>query len=179
MNELILDEPEIKNKSPEEEGSIFPFILLIIGFFLTIFFSEFHVLNIFLGGTLLLLNGWVFYSNRIKGIIFTGFLALLASLNIVDFFPFEIIVLFRFDLISSVIFLGSYALVNEKIFFEFLEKRKGVQAEALAPSSKIVFFKKRFKNKTKNELLAILENPSIIEDAKVAAHELLNEIHSG
>lgn len=173
MNNLVLDDDGEMN--PNKEGSVFTFVMLVIGLFITLIFGETDWLNAFIGASLLLINGFLLYFDRRKGIIFFGLIAIAASLNRVDFLPFDLIVFITVDIISVLIFLGSYVLTNEKIFLDYLEEKRSLESKLVKPSSNMEFFKKRFKNKSTDELLEIIANPSLVEAAKRAAKELLEQ----
>jgi hypothetical protein len=174
MNEDILDDiHHSKTKvEVEKEGNLFPFVLLILGLCTLPFFAPFNWSNFILGAFLLLLNFIIIQRKRKTGIIFTGFICIFASIDLIDFFPFELIA-FRFDYISTPIFLGSYVLLNEKIFLDFRHKFVQKNMVSSTDNSKIEFFKKRFKNRSTEELKSIIDNPSMVYDAKKAAAELL------
>ena len=178
MNEDLLDDIDLLENEVEKEGNLFPFILLILGLCILPFFAPFNWTNFIIGSSLLLINFSLIRYKGKTGIVFTGFLCISASINLINFFPFEIIAFgtsntLGFDFISTLIFLGSYVLLNESIFLNFRHQFVQNNAVNANSNSKINFFKKRFANRSLEELKAILDNPSMVEDAKKAAAELL------
>jgi hypothetical protein len=184
MNNEILDDLDpLKNKTEAEikaetDGNLFPFILLVLSFCSLPFFQPFNLAGFIGAGFLLCLNAILILRKRRIGIIFTGFLCIFASINLVNFFPFEMIAFglsttLGFDYISTPIFLGSYVLSNEEIFLDFRNKFISNRNKNSTVTSKVDYFKKRFEHKNIKELQSILDNPSMIDDAKKAAAELL------
>lgn len=178
MNEEILDDINTLQGKAPKEGSVFPFVLLVVSYCSIPFFNPFNLVGYIGAGMLLFINFILILKLRKVGIIFTGFLCIFASINLVNFFPFEMIAFglshtLAFDYISTPIFLGSYVLSNEEIFLDFRNKFIPKRTANSTVNSKTDYFKKRFEHKSVQELKSILENPSMVPDAKQAASELL------
>lgn len=178
MNKEILDDVDLLNDIKEKEGNLFPFILLVLSFCSLPFFQPFNWGNFVVAGLMLGINFILILRQRKIGIVCTGFLCIFASINLVNFFPFEMIAFglsttLGFDYISTPIFLGSYALLNEDLFLDFRNKFVSSPSINSTINSKTEFFKKRFQHKSLEELQSIIDNSSMVNDAKIAAAELL------
>lgn len=178
MNNEILDDFDLIKT--EKEGNLFPFILLVLSFCSLPFFQPFYLVRFIGVGFLLGINGVLILFNRKIGIIFTGMLCIFASINLINFFPFEMLAFglsntLAFDYISTPIFLGSYVLSNEEIFMDFRNKLAANRNKNHIKSSNQSYFAINFAYKSIQELEAIIENPSIVPDAKKAAIKLLKD----
>ena len=189
MNNEILDheysdpQEEIKEVRLVNYSAI---ILLWLGIGASLLLGWGTEMRVILASLLLGVATTICYTNFKLGVKITLAVILLGILNIVQFFPIRLFLSFGFGFEDYGIQLGLefvslivgiiHILTNREEFLKFLKTLVNKEAAVLSSErqSKVEKFKRRYSNKSPEELEQIIQNTSMMPEAIQAAKELLD-----
>lgn len=186
----LLDDGEIIVKREFRLIRLIPLFVMLLGTILTLFFDSFSILNFAIALLVIVINIILLGIQLNLAVFFMGMLCLAAGLNLLEFFPFEILVpIFRIswganyliiglDITSFMLLISLFAYVNEDLFMErwqqlFVPKAATRLAKQ---TNKTKGFMQRYVNKSRLELEEIANNPAMQDEARSAAIQLLKEM---
>lgn len=163
-----------------------PLIVISIGVIFTFFAGHLSSIQHLLGSIGVLLTILVLLIDFKKGVFVNGVVLLLGCINLISFYPLEIVIGpsingFRIgiDIIITAItsFFLHYNMDEFKPQFRSIfYGNEQLQEEEM--KFKVEKFKNRFRNKSLKELQEIAKNKALTEEAKTAAIEMIREIDS-
>lgn len=177
MEKQILDDDLIvKERDPEKKW--LTLIILGIGLILSGLFGPFDMFVFTLSVISFIISLLLFLKNTRLGHIGIALMLFGQFVGLLSFFPFSItITVFRLDLFA--LFLGIIFFVRNGDLIEKnrLEREgENVVEKEKKFNSKKDSFKRRFRDRSKEELNQIIANQNLVPEARAAAEELLDGI---
>lgn len=188
MREDILDYIEPNDKKGKSKLlKLVPFLILVPGVILSSISGLLVNVQILLGLIGVVLTAIVLIVNFRKGILFNGILLFLGCFNIINFYPYELAIGINFDGMKIGI---DFILIGLTSFFLNLNMEEfkpqfqnliygNTQTRLENEKTKKNAFKNRFQDRSLQELEVIAENKMLVEEARNAAKELIEEKTNG
>jgi len=184
MKDQLLDDDFLKEEKIKPQLAFLnwiPIVLLWMGIFLCVVNGLFSKMVVLLALGSLIIATVTSYINFNIGAKITLGIIIIGNFKIIQFFPFSIVVYFLgfpLEIFMSIICLIHFYF-NRNILLEFLGDffNNDISEEDIKTQERerINRFKNRFSKNTIRELKAMLENESLLDEAKKAAKELLEE----
>ncbi len=137
-------------------------------------------LQIVAGTVLLMVATFLTHFNYKMGVLVTLGILVLGILTLVEFFPFSLTIGFgfgAFDLLNLAIALV-HIFTNWEVFSKIVNKESTPEEVQVSTRNRVEGFKRRFQNKSTNELEGIVQNEKLLPYAIQAAQELIDERNS-